>query len=70
MVNPLTALDYADSGVVVRRFSVDVPFTVSLIRPLHRPSSALVQAFSGHLQAGLPKLVTSLDAILSSATTA
>ncbi|HAP3193744.1 TPA: DNA-binding protein, partial [Escherichia coli] len=25
---------------------------------------------SGHLQAGLPKLVTSLDAILSSATTA
>ncbi|MGQ7140564.1 LysR family transcriptional regulator, partial [Escherichia sp. SS-MK2] len=35
-----------------------------------RPSSALVQAFSEHLQAGLPKLVTSLDAILSSATTA
>ena len=70
VVNPLTALDYAASGLVVRRFSIAVPFTVSLIRPLHRPSSALVQAFSGHLQAGLPKLVTSLDAILSSATTA
>jgi hypothetical protein len=26
VVNPLTALDYAESGVVVRRFSVDVPF--------------------------------------------
>ncbi|STH69764.1 LysR family transcriptional regulator [Escherichia coli] len=63
MVNPLTALDYAASGLVVRRFSIAVPFTVSLIRPLHRPSSALVQAFSEHLQAGLPKLVTSLDAI-------
>lgn len=33
VVNPLTATDYADSGVVVRRFSVEVPFTVSLIRP-------------------------------------
>ncbi len=63
VVNPLTALDYAASGLVVRRFSIAVPFTVSLIRPLHRPSSALVQAFSEHLQAGLPKLVTSLDAI-------
>lgn len=42
VVNPLTALDYAASGLVVRRFSIAVPFTVSLIRPLHRPSSALV----------------------------
>ncbi len=50
IVNPLTALDYADSGVVMRRFSVDVPFTVSLIRPRHRPASALVDAFSQHLQ--------------------
>ena len=50
IVNPLTALDYADSGVVMRRFSVEVPFTVSLIRPRHRPASALVDAFSQHLQ--------------------
>ncbi|EEM1161291.1 LysR family transcriptional regulator [Salmonella enterica subsp. enterica serovar Newport] len=50
IVNPLTALDYAASGVTVRRFSIDVPFTVSLIRPLHRPASALVDAFSKHLQ--------------------
>ncbi|MCP6600563.1 LysR family transcriptional regulator, partial [Klebsiella pneumoniae] len=42
VVNPLPALDYADSGVVVRRFSVEGPFTVTLIRPLHRPRSALV----------------------------
>ena len=35
--------------VHVRPFSVDVPFTVSLIRPLHRPSSALVTAFIDHL---------------------
>jgi Transcriptional regulator len=49
VVNPLTALDYADSGIVIRRFSISVPFTVSLIRPLHRPASALVEAFSIHL---------------------
>jgi DNA-binding transcriptional LysR family regulator len=50
VVNPLTALDYADSGVVMRRFSVAVPFTVSLVRPLHRPASALVAAFVDHLR--------------------
>ncbi|CAI1932308.1 LysR family transcriptional regulator [Serratia marcescens] len=49
IVNPLTALDYAGNGVYVRPFSIDVPFTVSLIRPLHRPSSALVTAFIDHL---------------------
>ncbi len=49
VVNPLTALDYAGSGIVIRRFSVSVPFTVSLIRPLHRPASALVDAFTEHL---------------------
>ncbi|SKA73933.1 DNA-binding transcriptional regulator, LysR family [Pantoea ananatis] len=50
VVNPLTALDYADSGVVKRPFSVAVPFTVSLVRPQHRPASALVEAFVNHLQ--------------------
>ncbi len=56
IVNPLTALDYAGSGVVVRRFSVAVPFTVSLIRPRHRPASALVDTFCHHLQAAMPAL--------------
>lgn len=50
IVNPLTALDYAASGVVVRPFSIDVPFTVSLIRPLHRPASALVDRFIDQLK--------------------
>lgn len=48
-MNPLTAMDYASSGIVIRRFSVSVPFTVSLVHPLHRPASALVDAFSTHL---------------------
>lgn len=65
VVNPLTALDYAASGVVVRRFSIDVPFTVSLIRPLHRPASALVEAFAQHLQSSMPRITEPLDAVLA-----
>ena len=64
VVNPLTALDYAASGVVMRRFSVAVPFTVSLIRPLHRPASALVNAFSQHLQQAAAQFRLQLDAQL------
>ncbi len=51
LVNPLTALDYTANGVTVRRFSIDVALPSGLIRPLHRPTSALVDAFSKHLQA-------------------
>ncbi|QLR71835.1 LysR family transcriptional regulator [Citrobacter freundii] len=65
VVNPLTALDYATSGVIVRRFSLDVPFTVSLIRPLHRPTSTLVDTFTTHLQTHLPHLLDPLDTILN-----
>ncbi|WP_413737183.1 LysR family transcriptional regulator [Sodalis sp. RH21] len=50
IVNPLTALDYAAAGgVVLKTFSQPVPFTVSLIRPLHRPASALVSHFIDYL---------------------
>lgn len=65
VVNPLTALDYAESGVVVRRFSIDVPFTVSLIRPVHRPASALVDAFCEHLQHNQNLYTTPLEALLT-----
>lgn len=65
VVNPLTALDYASSGVVVRPFSIAVPFTVSLIRPLHRPASALVDAFSAHLQQAVSRIIVPLEAVLA-----
>ncbi|WP_238081381.1 LysR family transcriptional regulator [Pseudescherichia vulneris] len=65
VVNPLTALDYASSGVVVRPFSIAVPFTVSLIRPLHRPASALVDAFSAHLQQAVSRIMAPLEAVLA-----
>lgn len=53
--------------MVVRRFSVEVPFTVSLIRPLHRPRSALVDAFVAHLQQSLPQILTPLASVLQRA---
>ncbi|WP_313112121.1 LysR family transcriptional regulator [Pseudescherichia sp.] len=65
VVNPLTALDYASSGVVVRPFSIAVPFTVSLIRPLHRPASALVDTFSAHLQQAVSRIIAPLEAVLA-----
>ncbi|MCW2476188.1 LysR family transcriptional regulator [Candidatus Symbiopectobacterium sp. NZEC151] len=64
IVNPLTALDYAASGVVVRPFSVAVPFTVSLIRPLHRPASALVDTVITHLTHYTAGIAEQLDAVL------
>lgn len=65
VVNPLTALDYAGNGVVVRRFSVEVPFTVSLVRPLHRPGSALVDAFCDHLLNEIPSVRSSLESLMN-----
>lgn len=64
IVNPLTALDYAASGVVVRPFSIAVPFTVSLIRPLHRPASALVDTVIAHLTRYTAGIAEQLDAVL------
>lgn len=64
IVNPLTALDYAASGVVLKAFSINVPFTVSLIRPLHRPASALVDRLTDALQA----FATEVPARLTAAT--
>lgn len=45
IVNPLTALEFAGRGVQVRRFTVSVPFSVSVVKPAHRPQSELVTLF-------------------------
>jgi hypothetical protein len=41
LVNPLTALACAGAGLAVRRFSVSVPYRVSVLRPQHRPTQPL-----------------------------
>ncbi|MDX7999192.1 LysR family transcriptional regulator [Xenorhabdus sp. Reich] len=52
IVNPLTALDYSENNanICLRPFSIDIPFTVSLIKPIHRPSSEPVETFITHLK--------------------
>ncbi|MGK2889821.1 MAG: LysR family transcriptional regulator [Candidatus Malihini olakiniferum] len=64
IVNPLTALDYAASGVVVRPFSVAVPFTVNLICPLHRPAYVLVDTVIAHLTRYTAGIAEQLDVVL------
>ena len=49
IVNPLTALDYADHGVHLRRLSFSIPFFVNIVRPIHRPPSQLVDVFGAEL---------------------
>jgi len=50
IVNPLTALDYVDSGLVMRRFSAGEPFHSTLLRARHRPSSPLIDLFVAQLK--------------------
>jgi DNA-binding transcriptional LysR family regulator len=50
IVNPLTALDFAGQGLQIRRFTVSLPFTVNIVKPLHRPLSQLVDVFEQALQ--------------------
>lgn len=36
LVNPLTALDYVDSGLQIRRFGHPIAYLVCLVQPMHR----------------------------------
>ncbi|STV52072.1 transcriptional activator protein LysR [Klebsiella pneumoniae] len=67
VVNPLTALDYADSGVVVRPLQRRGAVYRQPDPPLHRPRSALVDAFVAHLQQSLPQILTPLASVLQRA---
>lgn len=45
IVNPLTALACCGPDLAMRRFSVSIPFRVSVVRPEHRPSTPLTEHF-------------------------
>ncbi len=49
IVNPLTALEMAGEGLVVKPLSVSIPFHVALIRPSWRTEHPLRAAFEGAL---------------------
>jgi DNA-binding transcriptional LysR family regulator len=63
IVNPLTALELAGTGLQVRPLSVSIPFAVTLVLPQFRPTSPLRDAFvrclhqaSAALQSSLKRL--------------
>ena len=45
LVNPITALDYAERGLVVRKFSVDVSFACLLVMPVGKALSGTAMEF-------------------------
>jgi DNA-binding transcriptional LysR family regulator len=64
IVNPLTAMSEAGNGLHLRRFSERIPFTVSVVRPEHRPSSTLVDAFVETLRGHCVTLAKELGKVL------
>lgn len=50
IVNPFTALDFVDRGLVMRPFSEKLPFNATLLRAKHRPSSPLISLFIQQLK--------------------
>ncbi|MDO6387605.1 LysR family transcriptional regulator [Uliginosibacterium sp. 31-12] len=50
IVNPLSALEYASATLVLRPFSISIPFRVSLVRPEYRPSTPLSEDFASALR--------------------
>jgi DNA-binding transcriptional LysR family regulator len=50
LVNPITALDYAERGLIVRKLSVDVLFTCVLAIPNAKLLSALAQSFLSEMR--------------------
>ncbi|SUC30076.1 DNA-binding transcriptional regulator LysR [Providencia rettgeri] len=63
IVNPLTALDFHQQSagkLALRPLSFSIPFTVSLIKPIHRPSSQLTNIFTQHLKDNFNQIKTQL----------
>jgi len=60
IINPLSGLEAAQSGLSIRRLSVSVPYSVMLIRPEHRPGSTAVDLFCEALRAQALELTARL----------
>jgi len=67
LVNPLTALAFSGDGLALRRFSVPIPFRVSVVRPEYRPSTPLADPFAAALRAEAEVILERLQALLRQA---
>ncbi|EKT59394.1 LysR family transcriptional regulator [Providencia sneebia] len=67
IVNPITAQDFhnqSNGKLVIRPLSFSIPFTVSLIKPIHRPSSQLSEIFIQYLQQSFKRIEHNLTSAL------
>ncbi|WP_457155896.1 LysR substrate-binding domain-containing protein, partial [Mesorhizobium sp. P5_C1] len=49
VVNPFTAVEFLDKGLLMRRFGAPLPFNTFLLRASYRPESPLVDSFVASL---------------------
>lgn len=64
IVNPFTALAMAGSGLVLRRLAFSIPFSITLLRPLYRPTMPETQALVQCLQAQAQEVTAKLHRLL------
>lgn len=65
IVNPLTALHYAGSGLEIRRISPSVTYSVSVVRPSHRPMAPVVDPFIESLRDSCSQAASALNRLMS-----
>ncbi len=64
IINPLTALSFANQGVCLRRFSISIPFSVNLITPLYRPQTSVATSFIDEMKLSTGELHQQLHTLL------
>lgn len=65
LVNPLMALEYANRGVVLRPFSVPVPFTCLLGLPAGKPMAGVTQTFLAAMRKQLDHDLRAIQTVLA-----
>lgn len=63
IINPLTALSFANQGMCLRRFSVSIPFSVNLITSLYRPQTSVATAFIDEMKLSARELHEQLQTL-------
>lgn len=65
IINPLTALSFAEQNLCIRRISLPIPFSVNLIRPAYRKQTGIVSGFICELKLAAGELQEKLVTLLS-----
>ncbi|PLC54643.1 LysR family transcriptional regulator [Pollutimonas nitritireducens] len=65
LVSPVMALDYAQRGIVLRRFTETITFTCILGFPVGKQLTSFTQAFLSAMRTQLEKDMKTLDALMS-----